>query len=1016
MRRKIFENKIVRKSIVWAMTFMMAFSSVGGSMTVFAEENEVNNHVEELHLSEEYVDSSKEEYHDDEAAKVAEKSESVQAMSEQAETAKKAADAAAAEVEKVEKAVEDAKDAADTAKDAAEKATSSATDAENAASDAKNKVDALPTDTSTKVDGYNTQVAADQDVIDKIDNLEEVKIGDTVIVGTVDNGDGTTTDVTLEDYVGAQADKAWGAADEAKAKLEEALAIDTDEVTQEVLDKVEEVKEAAQKAEDAYNAAVDAKDAAVAQKDAAIELYNLYAMAYGMPKYGETEKSYSDEEAIAAINAYNLTVTEESDKIKIVYQVAEKEALDAEIKKIQDTSLAEQAAKISAADTAVGNADAAVAKAAEAAADASDVAAEAQKNVKALDKRADEAANAVNNYYVDPAKEALDNTDQAIVDKNKEIDNLNTTLTNAKEAAKTPAENAYNAELANKKKAMDDAKKAYDKCSKWNAIYKEYLRYKYNEAMDAYNNYNTSSTKNSVIANYIANDAKVKDASNKLNKAQNALTKLTAQQAEEAAVLAAAKTTRDSYIAAANEAYKNEATGEFVENIKTILAKYSAEINQIDYDEDLNDWANDVFNTWHLIDKGVVRHEMNDIYMEGNLEKLFNTLAITQWAVDTDSAEDVMDEMRKAYRESIEDYYEKMATAEANWAAMDTEAAKDAVAKEADKLTDINTTIATAKTTVEEAGDKVDAAQETYDKAAEKLKGLKDEVANCKFADPITLDALKAKIAAAEAAVLAAEDELKEAGAAKAAAENYANWAEALVTDHYTRVYAQAVEDENGNKVALAENSKNYDIENDKMQSRPVSDFISVTVDKSTVKVPYVIYRDYVEAMYEKYQATEINRGKGTSTGSNMDILYWVVGDDGNITGDYFDSIEELETGRYFVGYAFKQEGDGYHIDGIMYDYTKPEVVPTNPDTIPGGGGTTTGGGAGGGGRAAGTAGDVLGAKREDLAIVSEEGDVLGATRAPKTSDSAKAILWMLVMGSSAIGAAAVMASKKKEA
>ena len=38
MRRKIFENKIVRKSIVWAMTFMMAFSSVGGSLTVFAED------------------------------------------------------------------------------------------------------------------------------------------------------------------------------------------------------------------------------------------------------------------------------------------------------------------------------------------------------------------------------------------------------------------------------------------------------------------------------------------------------------------------------------------------------------------------------------------------------------------------------------------------------------------------------------------------------------------------------------------------------------------------------------------------------------------------------------------------------------------------------------------------------------------------------------------------------------------------------------------------------------------
>ena len=52
MRRKIFENKIVRKSIVWAMTFMMAFSSVGGSLTVFAEEA-----VEEKSSVDEFKDS-----------------------------------------------------------------------------------------------------------------------------------------------------------------------------------------------------------------------------------------------------------------------------------------------------------------------------------------------------------------------------------------------------------------------------------------------------------------------------------------------------------------------------------------------------------------------------------------------------------------------------------------------------------------------------------------------------------------------------------------------------------------------------------------------------------------------------------------------------------------------------------------------------------------------------------------------------------------------------------------------
>ncbi|MGN0411959.1 MAG: InlB B-repeat-containing protein [Lachnospiraceae bacterium] len=73
--------------------------------------------------------------------------------------------------------------------------------------------------------------------------------------------------------------------------------------------------------------------------------------------------------------------------------------------------------------------------------------------------------------------------------------------------------------------------------------------------------------------------------------------------------------------------------------------------------------------------------------------------------------------------------------------------------------------------------------------------------------------------------------------------------------------------------------------------------------------------------------------------------------------------------------------------------------------------------GGGGGGRRAAAAtqtGDVLGARREDEALL-EEGEVLGATRAPKTSDSAKAILWMLVMGGSALGAAAILAQRKKE-
>ena len=57
----------------------------------------------------------------------------------------------------------------------------------------------------------------------------------------------------------------------------------------------------------------------------------------------------------------------------------------------------------------------------------------------------------------------------------------------------------------------------------------------------------------------------------------------------------------------------------------------------------------------------------------------------------------------------------------------------------------------------------------------------------------------------------------------------------------------------------------------------------------------------------------------------------------------------------------------------------------------------------------------MLGVSRE--AVVPEQdasGQVLGASRAPKTSDESKALLWMLVMGASGMGAAAIMIQKRK--
>ena len=97
MRRKNLGNRIVKKAITWAMIVMMSFSgamSGFASMTVYAEgtedittsdttDNEINNYGGEHLFSEnEFVDSSQDEYHNNEAnvEKVEESSQAVKDM------------------------------------------------------------------------------------------------------------------------------------------------------------------------------------------------------------------------------------------------------------------------------------------------------------------------------------------------------------------------------------------------------------------------------------------------------------------------------------------------------------------------------------------------------------------------------------------------------------------------------------------------------------------------------------------------------------------------------------------------------------------------------------------------------------------------------------------------------------------------------------------------------------------------------------------------------------------------
>jgi len=173
------------------------------------------------------------------------------------------------------------------------------------------------------------------------------------------------------------------------------------------------------------------------------------------------------------------------------------------------------------------------------------------------------------------------------------------------------------------------------------------------------------------------------------------------------------------------------------------------------------------------------------------------------------------------------------------------------------------------------------------------------------------------------------------------------------------------------------------------------------------------------------------NSGTYTYTGGEFAVDgYTVTGPEGfDVTGLTFDNVtagaKATTVGSYAVSFAYT-DADGNELteadvtitdaygnnvtEYFTINYVNGNLVINARPSSGGGGGSSSGGG-----RSSADVGRVLGARREDIATAGEEGQVLGAVRAPKTSDSSRAILWMLVMGTSALGAAAILAQKKNE-
>lgn len=540
---------------------------------------------------------------------------------------------------------------------------------------------------------------------------------------------------------------------------------------------------------------------------------------------------------------------------------------------------------------------------------------------------------------------------------------------------------------------------------------------------------------------------------------------------------------RDQRVAQADKAYDEmlkNGTSDIINNVKKALSDNSDGINQVEYDKELNAWANTTFDKYDEVkvnwkiwetaaeiaeiydDAKDTRRWMDNEYNASKVQEIFNYLGITQWAVSTAQREAAMDAIIKAYRENMAEYEKQLAVINALDAKNNAEASAKTAEDIANAAEASKNAAQAAENVISTAQDTITAAEDTYNDAKAKLDAVKDAARKIKAPSTLELQRLFEQIQRAEQKVKDTEESLKEAVAAKNAAENFKKWADSLITDQYTRAYAQAEADENGKKTPLTENLKNYDTSNDKVISRPTSDFVCVSKGTSSVKVPYTIYRDYVNLMYQKDYDSK-PRGKGISTGSTMDVIYWEVGTDGKLSGNYFTSLDELTTGStYFIGYTFKHEKDGYHIDGLMYKYEDSKEEPTatpsesptaspsgtpsaTPSTAPSTAPSTTPSTAPGGGDGGSTgntvtiedqavplaavpadAPAVLGARRaaqdEEPAVLGvkrgTDQAVLGKRRSPKTGDSTEVFAWagtMAIAGAAAVVSGAKLARKKEE-
>ncbi len=862
-----------------------------------------------------------------------------------------------------------------------------ASDATKVANTAASVEDALPdtldtvaesADAKTAVESYNQTVATDQEQIhtDAQKDLSQVDVP-----ATGDAASKQTKDVVEVSSEKAQEAKTY--AEEAKTALQAALSIQENEdgsaieydekgkvKNQEIQEAVSEARVAAVKAADAANAASSAVDEAKSNLKKAIDEYNSMAEKYGLTSryvlledttdtYVLKEDALTLEEAKAAQRSAAPSIADAQDLESDIDTANQKfEAYE--------EALSDAADDVDAAQTKFDAAN----KHYEAAADAAKQAVtDVTKAVNSIGEDAATTASeakAVNDYYVSPAKDALDQAtektlqaeaavnaaNQKVEDDTALVEQIKKTYDNIPQTVRVSAGEKYDTEHARLQKAVtdaEDAKKENNSKANRDALKaaKKALEKWKKTSRDKYISDAIKAAQKEAQGQYNEASKTLREDQNKATELQNQYEGLMAEESKAQLAYDSEVAAREAFLEQVKEAYKNETAEKLQSTIKQKILDQGIAINQVQFDKDVYEWVNKILNTGAVFEKEDTRQEINDFYSPTNpnfkdwIEDIVDSTILLQWLVGTEKREKIMESVREEIVAELIDNAEKLEVARANLADLETQEINE---KALATLKDVEN----QKKVIDDLTDDVKGIQkkyaselDRYNNAKDKLEQIQKNLDGLKLTK-IDLTELQAQIASAQKNVDSAEENLKNAQAAAVTASNFADWADALLNQQQATAYAQLLTDTDNKPTTdkATDNVLGFDQSDATVKAQSTTYFAKV----STVKVPYEIYRNYVELITGNYSGKKPSTapsGKGIALNIEKNLIYyWTLDEEGKTTGEFVKGTtdgsipEGLKTGRYFVAYSFKRENDGYHLDGYEIDYTEPLPLPT-PETTP---------------------------------------------------------------------------------